>query len=75
MPRIASECARASSSSRAILIPPALPRLPIAHLCLDHARVADLVRRRHGVVDGRGVTPFGDRNAVLGEELLALIFE
>ena len=30
MPRIASECARASSSSRATLIPPALPRLPIA---------------------------------------------
>ena len=46
MPRIASACSRASSSSLATLIPPALPRPADRDLRLDHARVADLVRRR-----------------------------
>jgi hypothetical protein len=44
-------------------------------LRLDHARIADLLGRRDGVVHGRRVLAAGDRHVVPGEELLALVFE
>ena len=75
MPRIASEWVRASSTFEAILIPPALPRLPIRHLRLDHARIADLLGGRDRVIDGRSVLAHGRGHAVLGEELFALVLE
>ena len=57
------------------LDPARLAALADRDLGLDHARVADLVRRRHGVLDRRRVAPVGDRDAVLGEQLLALVLE
>jgi hypothetical protein len=45
------------------------------HLRLDDARIADLVGRRDGVLDGRGRLAGGDRDPVTGEQLLALVLE
>ena len=45
------------------------------HLRLDDHRVAELLRGLDGLGHGGGVTPVGHGNAVLGEQLLALVFE
>ncbi len=45
------------------------------HLGLDDDGIADHVRRGDGVVDRLDRTSVGHRDAVAGEELLALIFE
>ena len=44
-------------------------------LRLDHAGVADLVRGGDRIVDGGGVAALRNGHAVLGEQLLALVFE
>ena len=44
-------------------------------LSLDHTGVADLVRGGDRVVDAGGVPALGHGHAVLGEQLLSLIFE
>ena len=44
-------------------------------LGLDDHRIADLVRRGHGVLDGRDGLAVGDLQPVAGEELLALILQ
>src|SRR4051794_32822675 len=46
-----------------------------AHLGLDRARIADLVRRGDGIVDRLGVLSLRHGNAVAGEELFSLILE
>ena len=45
------------------------------HLRLQHHRVADAVRDRHRGLDIRDRVAVGDRDVVLREQLLALIFE
>ena len=45
------------------------------HLGLDHHRVADLVRRGDGVLDGGDGLAGGHLQAVAGEQLLALVLE
>jgi hypothetical protein len=45
------------------------------HLRLDDARVADLVGGGDGLLDRGGRRAGGDRHAVAGKQLLALIFE
>src|SRR3954471_14340490 len=45
------------------------------HLRLDHARVADLLGRLDGALDGVGDPTFGYRNPVAGKELLSLVLE
>ncbi len=45
------------------------------HLGLDDDRIADLVRRRDRLLDGRDRLAVGDPQAVAGEQLLALILE
>ena len=44
-------------------------------LGLDHHGVAELLGRGHGRFDGLGGPSLGHGHAVLGEELLALVFE
>ena len=53
------------------LDPAGLAAAPDLHLGLDHAREADLLGGRHGVVRCRRAA-VGNRDAVLGEELLSL---
>ena len=48
---------------------------PDLHLGLDHARVADVVGRRRGLVDGLRVPAGRHGYAVAGEHLLALVLE
>jgi hypothetical protein len=57
------------------LDPAGLAALSNRHLGLDDAWVADLGRRGDRIVDGGRMAPLGNRHAVLGEELLALVFE
>ena len=57
------------------LDPAGLAALADPHLRLDHARVADLLRRLHRSGHVVGVATVGNRNAVLGEELLSLVLE
>ena len=45
------------------------------HLGLHHHRVADAVGAGDGLVDGVGNRAVGHRNAVTGEQLLALVLE
>jgi hypothetical protein len=45
------------------------------HLGLDDDGIAHCLSSSDGLVDGRHRTPVGHRNAELGEELFALIFE
>jgi hypothetical protein len=45
------------------------------HLGLDDDGIAHCLGSGNGLVDGRHRTPVGHRNAELGEELFALIFE
>jgi len=45
------------------------------HLRLDRAGVADLLRRGDGLVDRVGDFAAGHGDAVLGEQLLALVLE
>jgi hypothetical protein len=45
------------------------------HLGLDDDGIAHCLGSGNGLVDGRYRTPVGHRNAELGEELFALIFE
>ena len=45
------------------------------HLGLDHDRVAELLGGLDGLVHGRRVAAVGHGDAVLREELLALVFE
>ena len=45
------------------------------HLRLDDDRVADLVRRGDGVLDGRDGLAVGHPQPVAGEQLLALVLE
>ena len=75
MPRIASACSSASVAVLGDLDPARLAAAADQHLRLDHARVADLVRRLDGVVDGVGDPSVGDRHAVAREELLSLVLE
>ena len=44
-------------------------------LSLDDARVADLLGRLHGGLDGVGDSSFWDGNPMPGEQLLSLVFE
>ena len=57
------------------LDPAGLAALADPHLRLDHARVAHLLRRLHGGGNAVGVATVGNRDAVLGEELLSLVLE
>ena len=75
MPRIASACCARLGLVLGDLDPARLAAAADRDLGLDHARVADLVRGRDRVVDGRRVAALGHGHAVLGEQLLALVFE
>ncbi len=75
MPRIAPACSSVSARSLASLMPPALPRPPIWTWALTTTGIAQLVRRLGRLCDSGGMAPLGHRHRVLGEELLALVFE
>jgi len=70
MPRIAPACCSASARSAARLAATA-----DQHLRLDRAGVADPLRRRHRLLDGRGDLAARHGDPVRGEQLLALILE
>ena len=57
------------------LDPAGLAALADPHLRLDHARVANLLRRLHSGGNAVGIATVGHRDAVLGEELLSLVLE
>ncbi len=70
MPRIASECAAGLRLVLGDLDAAGLAAAADGDLGLDHARVADLVRRGHGVVDGRRVLPSGTGTPCLAKSCL-----
>ena len=75
MPRIASACDSASSASFATLIPPALPRPPICTWAFTTTGKSEVLGRLPGLLRGDGNVPLGHGDAVLGEQLFALVLE
>ena len=75
MPRIASAWARASVGVLGDLDPAGLAAAADQHLGLDRAGVADPLRGGDGVVDVGGDLAARHGDAVLGEQLLALVLE
>ena len=68
-------CVRASSAFVGELHAAGLAAPADLHLRLHDDRIADAVGGRDGVVDGLGDLAGGDRDAVAGEQLLALVLE
>ena len=75
MPRIASACCSASSRVLGELDAARLAAAADLDLGLDHDRVAELLGGLDGLLHGGRVAPVRHGHAVLGEELLALVFE
>ena len=75
MPRIAVACSSASLAVVGELDAARLAAAADQHLGLDHDRVAELVGGLDGLLHGGRVAPVRHGHAVLGEELLALVFE
>ena len=75
MPRMFVACSRGLGLVGGELHAAGLAAAADQHLGLDDDRIADLVRRGDGVLDGRHGLAVGDPQAVAGEQLLALVLE
>src|SRR6218665_3513804 len=75
MPRISPDSFLTSSSERASLTPPPLPRPPAGvDLRLDHPdRAAQLLRRFGGFEHGERGVAAGDRHTAVAKDFLALV--